>query len=55
MIQTDLDSDFYEDSKTVFIFQIWSFIIEILRDKVEALVRESDAQRKTLVLGLIFN
>ena len=55
MIQTDLDSDFYEDSKTVFIFQIRSFIIEILRDKVEALVRESFAQRKTLVSWMIFN
>ena len=54
MIKTDLDSDFYEVSKTVFIFQIRSFVIEILRDKVEALVRESDAQRKTLVFGLIF-
>ena len=54
MIKTDLDSDFYEDSKTVFIFQIRSFIIEIVRDKVEALVRESDAERKTLVFGLIF-
>jgi len=55
MIKTDLDSVFYEDSKTVFIFQIRLFFIEILMDKVEASAREIDVQRKTLVLRLIFN
>ena len=55
MIKTDLDSDFYEVSKTVFIFQIRSFVIEILMDKVEASAREIDVQRKTLVFTLIFN
>ena len=55
MIKTGLDSDFSEVSKTVFIFQIRSFVIEILMDKFEASARESDVFRKTLVLRLIFN
>ena len=55
MIKTGLDSDFYEVSNTVFIFQIQSFVIEILMDKVEASAQEIDLQRKTLVFILIFN
>ena len=55
MIKTDLDSDFSEVSKTVYIFQIRSFVIEILMDKVEASAQEIDLQRKTLVFTLIFN
>ena len=47
MIQTDFDSNFYEDSKSVFIFQIKALIIEILRDKVKALVRESFLKENT--------
>ena len=54
VIQTDFDSNFYEDSKSVFIFQIQAFSIEILKDKVEALVRESFLKRETLVLRTIF-
>ena len=55
MIKTDLDSDFSEVSKTVYIFQIRSFVIEILMDKVEASAQEIDLQRETLVFTLIFN
>ena len=47
MIQTDFHSNFYEDSKSVFIFQIKALIIEILRDKVKSLVRESFLKENT--------
>ena len=55
MIQTDFDSNFYEDSKSVFIFQIQAFSIEILKDKEEALVRESFLKGKHWSNGWFFS